>query len=241
MDVDRDAMPSMTAALERRSWPYAEAARVSAALVEQRKAGRSPISSCSCSIRRSSRSASSPATIARTSSPPDRSGSGRRRGLRDRPRRRRHLSRPRPARRLSDPRPQAGSLRRPPLRARPRRGADPGCSGVRRRRPAVSGPDRRLGGQREARGDRRPHLPLGDQPRLCVQRSTTLRHFDLIVPCGITDKGVTSLERSARAARSPWMRSKRSVDAFAAVFERSPVSQRSIAGSDPVAQPRPSR
>jgi lipoyl(octanoyl) transferase len=53
--------------------------------------------------------------------------------------------------------------------------------------------------------------------------STNLEHFQLIVPCGITDRGVTSLERAT--GRSIMLRDaeERLVHHFATVFERAPV------------------
>ena len=50
--------------------------------------------------------------------------------------------------------------------------------------------------------------------------STNLAHFGLIVPCGITDKGVTSLEKLL--GRPAPMRAAEDavVDAFCAVFGR---------------------
>jgi len=53
--------------------------------------------------------------------------------------------------------------------------------------------------------------------------STRLDHFQLIVPCGIADRGVTSLERAA--GRTIPMREveDRVIDHFARVFDREPV------------------
>jgi lipoyl(octanoyl) transferase len=50
--------------------------------------------------------------------------------------------------------------------------------------------------------------------------TTNLRHFDLIVPCGISGKGVTSLEKLT--GRAPAMMEVQTVvaQAFAAVFDR---------------------
>jgi lipoyl(octanoyl) transferase len=50
--------------------------------------------------------------------------------------------------------------------------------------------------------------------------STNLSHFGLIVPCGITDKGVTSLEKLlGRPVPMPDVEDA-AIDAFCAVFER---------------------
>ncbi len=58
---------------------------------------------------------------------------------------------------------------------------------------------------------------------------TNLGHFDLIVPCGIADKGVTSLE--VLLSRPVQMDEVESavVTSFAAVFERRPVQSASVA------------
>jgi lipoyl(octanoyl) transferase len=58
---------------------------------------------------------------------------------------------------------------------------------------------------------------------------TNLGHFDLIVPCGIADKGVTSLE--VLLGRPVQMDEVESavVTSFAAVFERRPVQSASVA------------
>ena len=120
-------------------------------------------------------------------------GAGRR-AVRDRPRRRRHLPRPRPARRLSDHRSEAGSARRAPLRdaaskkSMIRIAADYGLHGAAHRRP-----QRRLDRRPQDRRGRRAHPALGHDARLRDQRDHRLSAFDLIVPCGITDKSVTSL------------------------------------------------
>jgi lipoyl(octanoyl) transferase len=53
--------------------------------------------------------------------------------------------------------------------------------------------------------------------------ATDLRQFQLIVPCGITDKGVTSLERLLGRRVAMTDVESAAVDAFIAVFERAPV------------------
>lgn len=53
--------------------------------------------------------------------------------------------------------------------------------------------------------------------------TTNLSHFDLIVPCGITDKGVTSLEKLLGRAVPMAEVETAAVQAFAAVFDRHPV------------------
>jgi lipoyl(octanoyl) transferase len=50
--------------------------------------------------------------------------------------------------------------------------------------------------------------------------STNLAHFNLIVPCGITDKGVTSLERLTNRRVDMDEVSDAAQEAFAAVFDR---------------------
>ena len=50
--------------------------------------------------------------------------------------------------------------------------------------------------------------------------STNLRHFDLIVPCGIADRGVTSLQRATGHAIPIADVEERFVEHFCAVFER---------------------
>jgi lipoyl(octanoyl) transferase len=50
-----------------------------------------------------------------------------------------------------------------------------------------------------------------------------LRHFDLIVPCGITGKGVTSLERLLGRAVSMDEVASATISAFEAVFSRVPA------------------
>ena len=105
-----------------------------------------PTSCSSCSIHPSSRSASRATAAARTSSPrAERLARARHRGL----------TRPaaaatspitvRPDRRLSDPRSEARSLRRAPLRARPRGGDDPRLRRLRRDRRPHQRADRHLG------------------------------------------------------------------------------------------------
>ena len=158
----------------------------------------------------------------------------RRRSRRDRTRRRRDLPRPRPARRLPDPRSQARSVRRAPLRhdltevmIRPAR--------TRRRRGARAGQDRRLGRPRVAgergrartardarqdRRDRRADLALDHDARLRAQPDDRSAGFDLIVPCGIADHGVTSI--AALTGAGPSVRAVASVALahLAEVFDR---------------------
>src|SRR6185369_7268551 len=50
--------------------------------------------------------------------------------------------------------------------------------------------------------------------------STNLDHFKLIVPCGIADRGVTSLERATGTRVSMTEAEDAIVRAFAAVFDR---------------------
>ena len=53
--------------------------------------------------------------------------------------------------------------------------------------------------------------------------TTNLSHFDLIVPCGITGKGVTSLEKLLGRVVSMDEVESAAIQAFADVFERRPV------------------
>ena len=55
--------------------------------------------------------------------------------------------------------------------------------------------------------------------------TTNLSHFGLIVPCGITDKGVTSLERLLGRAVPMAEVESAAIEAFAEVFERQPFHQ----------------
>jgi lipoyl(octanoyl) transferase len=54
--------------------------------------------------------------------------------------------------------------------------------------------------------------------------TTDLSHFDLIVPCGITDRGVTSLQRVLGRAVTIADVEEAVIEAFASVFQRSPSS-----------------
>ena len=53
--------------------------------------------------------------------------------------------------------------------------------------------------------------------------ATDLRHFDLIVPCGIRDKGVTSLERLLGRPVPMAEVEAATITAFAAVFHAAPI------------------
>ena len=55
--------------------------------------------------------------------------------------------------------------------------------------------------------------------------STNLAHFDLIVPCGIADKGVTSIAELSQVPVAMTEVEDVVVDAFCAVFNRIPVEQ----------------
>lgn len=53
--------------------------------------------------------------------------------------------------------------------------------------------------------------------------NTDLSHFDLIVPCGISDRGVTSLQRLLGRTVEMAAVEQAVIDAFAHIFERQPV------------------
>ncbi len=65
--------------------------------------------------------------------------------------------------------------------------------------------------------------------------STDLTYFQLIVPCGICDRGVTSVEALAGRAHDLADIENRFVDQFAAVFERAPAAAREALVAEPTA------
>ena len=88
----------------------------------------------------------------------------------DRTRRRCHVPRPGATGGVPDPRSQAGSTRRPSLRARPGGGHDRPVCGLRRGGRPHRRAQRGVGGRSEDRGHRRAHLALDHQPRPGLQR-----------------------------------------------------------------------
>jgi lipoyl(octanoyl) transferase len=64
--------------------------------------------------------------------------------------------------------------------------------------------------------------------------STRLDHFQLIVPCGITDRGVTSLDKATSGAVPIPDVEDRLVGHFAAVFARTPVGSATESGAPDV-------
>jgi lipoyl(octanoyl) transferase len=56
--------------------------------------------------------------------------------------------------------------------------------------------------------------------------ATDLRQFDLIVPCGIRDKGVTSLERLLGRPVPMAEAESAAITAFSAVFDAAPIGVR---------------
>ena len=65
--------------------------------------------------------------------------------------------------------------------------------------------------------------------------ATDLSHFSLIVPCGIEDRGVTSLGRLLGRAPAVKAVEDAVVSAFASVFDRDPVE--AAAAADPTIRP----
>ena len=136
--------------------------------------------------------------------------------VRGRPRRRRHLPRPGPARRLPD-RVARRVARRPARRRRVRAPARESVliDGARRLRhrsaPCLEGytgvwvGDEKIAaiGVRVARGRTRHGFALNVDPDLTM--------FEHIVPCGIPDRGVTSMARAARPRRPRCTRSSTGV------------------------------
>jgi lipoyl(octanoyl) transferase len=68
---------------------------------------------------------------------------------------------------------------------------------------------------------------------LAFNVATDLAGFDLIVPCGIADRGVTSLARELGRPVEPAEVGERLVQAFAAVFDRELASSRCRPAADP--------
>ena len=63
--------------------------------------------------------------------------------------------------------------------------------------------------------------------------STKLEHFNLIIPCGIVDKGVTSIERLTGQSTPIEKVVPAVADAFAAVFDRVVASPSSLPAPEP--------
>ena len=124
--------------------------------------------------------------------------------FRGRARRAVDLSRPRPARRLCDARPHPAARQVPGARCaqlRPRAGgmADPRARPLRRAGRTARGPRRHLGRRAgrdrgQDRRHRRARVALGELARRGAERRARPGHFAGIVPCGIREHGVTSLQ-----------------------------------------------
>ncbi len=67
--------------------------------------------------------------------------------------------------------------------------------------------------------------------------STKLEHFDFIVPCGIPDKGVTSLEKLTGHAVLMGLAEDAVALAFGEVFQRIPIEAGSMAASESAIRP----